>query len=359
MATRSPKDRVSLESNRLGVNRQRFALAALAAALAGGPSRASAQESAPDKVRIALNFTTYTYLPIFLAIDKGYFTEQHLDVEVTQYQGSSVVNVPRLARGDLDLSPMVLSPGFFNQGSQGFSVQLIAALTEAHQGWNDATWIVVRQDLWDSKALRTLDDLRGKRIDGVSSGSLVDYLVRIALAKGRIPLSAVTYTNKINDSASVFAALHNRAIDVLGNTEVTVTALEQQKLAHKWLTTNDIAPGLQESFLAASPQFLKGHRDAAKRFLMGYLKAAHEIEVTKGAWTPELVRTVAKWSQLSEEVIRSVPGPAYNSLGLKLESIDRQQKFWTALGLVQTPAALSSLVDPTILADARRALGMR
>jgi NitT/TauT family transport system substrate-binding protein len=341
------------------VNRRHFALGALAATLAGGTSRARAQDAAPDKVRIALNFTTYTYLPIFLAVDKGYFTEQHLDVEVTQYQGSSTLNVPRLARGDLDLSPMVLSPGFFNQGGQGFNVQLIAALTEAHRGWNDTTWLVVRQDLWESKAVRTLADLRGKRIDGVAAGSLVDYLVRIALAKGGIPLNAVTYTNKINDNASIYAAMRNKAIDVLGNTEVIVTQLEQQKLAHKWLTTNDIAPGVQESFLAASPQFLKGHRDAARRFLMGYLKAAREIEATNGAWTPELLRTVVKWSQLPEDVIRSVPGPAYNSLGLKPESVDRQQKFWLAAGLVQTPAPLSALVDTTILADARRAMGMR
>jgi NitT/TauT family transport system substrate-binding protein len=341
------------------VKRRDFALAAVAAALADGAARASAQEPAPDKVRIALNFTTYTYLPIFLAVDKGYFTEQHLDVEVTQYQGSSTLNVPRLARGDIDLSPMVLSPGFFNQGAQGFNVQLIAALTEAHRGWNDTTWIVVRQDLWDSGAIRTLADLRGKRIDGVAAGSLVDYLVRIALAKGGVPLNAVTYTNKINDNASIYAAMRNKAIDVLGNVEVVVTQLQQQKLAHKWLTTNDIAPGVQESFLAASPQFLKNKRDAAKRFLMGYLKAAHEIEITGGTWTPELVRTVVKWSGIPEDVIRSIPGPAYNSLGLKPESVDRQQKFWVANGLVQTPAPLAALVDPTILADARRALGMR
>jgi ABC-type nitrate/sulfonate/bicarbonate transport system substrate-binding protein len=342
------------------VNRSRFARSAAAAALVvGGGGRANAQESVLDTVRVALNFSTYTYLPIFLAVDKGYFIEQRLNVVVSPYQGSSTFNVPRLARGDLDLSPMVLSPGFFNQGGQGFDVQLIAALTEAHHGWNDTTWIVVRQDLWDSNAVRTLADLRGKRLDGVAAGSLVDYLMRLALAKARIPLSAVTYTNKINDNASIYAALRNHAVDVLGNTEVIVTQLEQQKLAHRWLTTNDIAPGVQESFLAASAPFLKNHRDAAKRFLMGYLRAAHEIEATGGTWTPELVRTVAKWSQLSEEVIRSVPGPAYNSLGLKPDSVERQQKFWVDAGLVQTPAAIATLVDGTILADARRALGLR
>jgi NitT/TauT family transport system substrate-binding protein len=341
------------------VNRRHFALSALTAAVAGGASRASAQEGSPDKVRVALNFTTYTYLPIFLAVDKGYFTEQHLDVEVTQYQGSSTFNVPRLARGDLDLSPMVLSPGFFNQGGQGFNVQLIAALTEAHKGWNDTTWIVVRQDLWDNKSVRTLADLRGKRIDGDASGSLVDYLCRIALQKGDIPLSAVTYTTKLNDNASIYAALRNKAIDVMGTVEVVVTQLEQQKLAHRWLTTQDIAPGVQESFLAASPQFLKTKRDAARRFLMGYLKAAHEIEATGGVWTPELIRTVVKWSGIAEDIIKSVPGPAYNSLGLKPDSVLRQQKFWVAAGLVQTPAPLSAIVDTTILADARRSMGLR
>ena len=48
-----------------------------------------------------------------------------------------------------------------------------------------------------------------------------------------------------------------------------------------------------------------------------------------------------------------------DSLGLKPESVDRQQKFWVEAGLVQTPAPLSALVDTTVLADARHSMGLR
>ena len=81
------------------------------------PSHANAQAQV---VRVALSLTTYSNLPLFLAADKGYFRDAGLDVQ--------------------------------------------------RSGWSNTSWLSVRQDLWDSNAIRQPKDLRGKIIDGAAEG---------------------------------------------------------------------------------------------------------------------------------------------------------------------------------------------
>lgn len=74
-------------------------------------------------MRLALNSAALN-LPIFLAIDKGYFAREHLDVKIVRANVPAMMQLPALARGEIDIAPMVLAPGFFNQFTQGFDVKL-------------------------------------------------------------------------------------------------------------------------------------------------------------------------------------------------------------------------------------------
>jgi NitT/TauT family transport system substrate-binding protein len=146
---------------------KRIATIAAVAALGLGAAAAQAQ----DKVRISFNPQIYSYLPIFLAIDKGYFKEQKLDVEVATYGGSALSQIPMLARGDQDIAGMVTGPGFFNQHAEGFGIKLIASLAQAQPGWHDTMWLMVRKDVWDSGKIKTFADLKGKTIELGPKGS--------------------------------------------------------------------------------------------------------------------------------------------------------------------------------------------
>jgi ABC-type nitrate/sulfonate/bicarbonate transport system substrate-binding protein len=84
--------------------------AGLDIAAGGGPSSAVM----PDPVNIDLNHDAFN-LPIFVAIDKGYFAQQNLDVRVQKISGSTITQLPSLARGSIDIAPIGLGPGFFNQ----------------------------------------------------------------------------------------------------------------------------------------------------------------------------------------------------------------------------------------------------
>jgi ABC-type nitrate/sulfonate/bicarbonate transport system substrate-binding protein len=96
----------------------------------------------------------------------------------------------------------------------------------------------------------------------------------------------------------------NKAVDVIGLPEPFATALEQQHLAHKWLGTSDVAPWFNEGFVAASASFARDHHDATVAFMRALLRAANEVKAAKGHWTPELVTSLAKYSQLPEATMR-------------------------------------------------------
>jgi NitT/TauT family transport system substrate-binding protein len=334
---------------------------ALAAALTLATLAPASAQSAPDRVRLSLNPGSYAYLPIFLAVDKGYFAEQHLDVQVTKYTGSSLTQLPMLARGDLDIAPVVTGPGFFNQFSQGFDLKLLASIDQSQKGWHDTGCVLVRQDVWDSGAVRKIADLKGKLVDGGLDGTAQNYLLKQAILKGGLKFSDMTYTDKYKTVPDQFAALRNKAVDVTSGAEPICTQMQAQGLAHKWLAFSDVIPGFQASFVTSSAQFLKTHRDAVRRFLIALLKAEKEIKAANGGWTPQLIATVAKWAEIPEATVATIPGPPYTGQFGQIDatSIRTQQAFWMNEGTVKQAVIVADVIDTSILTEARRASGIK
>jgi NitT/TauT family transport system substrate-binding protein len=322
-------------------------------AMAGEPSMGAT----PDPVNIALNHDAFN-LPIFVAIDKGYFAQQNLDVRVQKISGSTITQLPSLARGSIDIAPIGLGPGFFNQYSGGFDVKLIASMTETHAGWNDATWVMVRQDLWDAGAVRKLSDLKGKTVDGFVPGAPPNMLMRETLTKAGLTTADVTFSERLRATADTVAAYTNKAVDVSPAFEPMATELQRERLAHKWISTHDIMPDYQQLYLAASAAFVQTHRDVIVRFLVAYVEGARDIDRARGKWTPALVSTLAKWSEQSEADVLLVPSPAYAGEDgrINLSSVDMQQAFWVSQGLVKAPVAIPAIVDSSMLDAARRQL---
>ena len=330
-----------------------FALAAATIAPAGA-------QSAPDRVRLSLNPGSYAYLPIFLAADKGYFAEQHLDVQITKYTGSSLTQLPMLARGDLDIAPVVTGPGFFNQFSKGFDLKLLASIDQSEKGWHDTGCILVRQDVWDAGSIRKIADLKGKIVDGGLDGTAQNYLLKQAILKGGLKFSDMTYTDKYKTVPDQFAALRNKAVEVVSGAEPICTQMQAQGLAHKWLAFQDVIPGFQASFVTSSAQFLKTHRDAVKRFLIALLKAEKEIKAAKGGWTPQLITTVAKWAEIPEATVATIPGPPYTGQfgAIDATSIRTQQAFWMNEGSVKQAVIIADVIDTSLLKEAWKASGI-
>ena len=332
---------------------------AIAVAFTLGLFPSATRAADADVVKIMFNPGIYDTLPIMLAIDKGYFAEEHLDVRVTKTPGSLNLIIPYLARGDIDAAPVVMGPAFFNQFDQGFGVKIVATLDESHKGWNDTVSFMVRQDLWDSKAIRTPADLRGKKMPK-PAGSPNDFLTLEIMAKAGLTMANANMNVLLTGSTSFLPSIINKQYDALSVQEPLATQFEKLHVAHKWLNYQAVIPYYQTGYIALSPAFLKDHHDAAQRFVHAYMRASKEIAVSNGKWTPEMIDSEVKWSGQNRDVIEAIPGPAYPGVGkISHESISRQMQLWLQMGMLKKAVPIDSFIDESLAKKARAELGIK
>jgi NitT/TauT family transport system substrate-binding protein len=336
-------------------------LAALAVLVPGLGAGTSADAPPLTPVRFALNPHFITYVAVFDAIEKGYFKDAGIDLQVSKYTTSATAQIPRLARGDLDITAVVPGPGLYNQFDQGFDIKIISSIDEPRAGYLDGSVLVVRKDLWDAGTIRKPADLAGKNVDGAFAGSPISLLTLEAIQAGNLKLSDVKYVTREADVVQQFAALNNKAVDVQGTTEPTATAMVQKGVGVKWLSYRDVIPWYQDSYWGVSAAFSKDHPDTVVKFLVAYLRGAADVAGSNGKLTPDLIAVISKWTELDPDTIGALGATPYvgEQGRINTEALDRVQKFWAAAGLVKNPVAIDRIIDPAPLAAARKALKLK
>jgi NitT/TauT family transport system substrate-binding protein len=326
---------------------------AVAVATIAVPGHSMAQ-TALTPLRVSINPHFITYVPFFIAVDKGYFKDAGIDLQLSKYQTSANSQLPMLARGDLDVSVVVPGPALFNQYEQGFDAHVIASIDEAHPGYLDGSILMVRKDL--TGVIKKPADMKGRNVDGAFAGSPIALLTMEAITAGGLAISDVKFTTKESAVPDQLAALRNGAVDVQGTTEPTATAIEQQGYATKWLSFHDIMPGYQEAYFGVSAQYAKDHPDAVVKFLRAYLRGVADVNKMKGKLTPDLIATIAKWTEISPDVIKAMGLiPYYGQNGsVNSDELEKVQKFWVSLGLVKNPVPISKVVDGQYITAAAR-----
>ncbi len=112
-----------------------------------------AAAQAPRKITLSYSAVSMTWLPVKVAVDKGFFREQGLEPQLIQMRGN--VATTALVTGDLDFS-LNISP-VLNGAIQGLGLKLVAGLNT-----RPLFSLVVRPEI------KTAADLKGK-IFAVSS----------------------------------------------------------------------------------------------------------------------------------------------------------------------------------------------
>ena len=320
---------------------------------------ASGQTKAP--VRIALNPSLTANLPFYVAADKGYFAAQNIDLNVKPITTSTTAMMPLVARGDLDITPQADGPALFNASSEGFDVKIIASIQATHVGWAPIIWIMVRKDLWDSGTIRTLKDLRGHKIDGGPDGGAAGYLVNQGLVKAGLSRADVQYSTRLTTNADWLTGLMNKVVDVTPGVEPSATVMVTRGVAEKLASPLDVYPDDQGSFIVASSKYIREHRSTVVAFLKAYLQGAMDVTASGGKWTPELIATTAKWTEIPASDVEKFTGPPYfGQYGMiNRASIERAQNYFAGLGLVKAKVDMNSIIEDGPLLEARKELHIK
>jgi ABC-type nitrate/sulfonate/bicarbonate transport system substrate-binding protein len=317
------------------------------------------------RVSLAFNPTTVSYLPFEYAVDRGYFDEVGLDLQITRLpatQGSTAI-LPDLARGDLDLAPQALVPDFY---APGLNIRGIAGITAPKPGRTGLGWFNVLAE--QASAFTDLSDLRGRTIEAGSEGSLGNLFAHLAIARAGLTVGEnVTIQHAVAswriNTADQIALATSQGADVLIMLDPLATQCEKQNLGIvRWKAFSEIAPDTQTTLLASSSQFLARKGGATVRtFLEVYLRTCREINAANGKWTPSLLATTTSWSGLDAKTIADPGGvPYYDPDGaLTTQSLDEIQAVWLASGVVKRKIDVRTLLDLEPLTDAVHALEIR
>jgi len=236
-------------------------LACSASALCVALSIATATLAAADTVRVgkAVPFA-WTFTPIDVGIETGIFARQGLALEVTGFAGDARLQ-QGLVSGSIDFG-LGSGPGmgFLAKGSPA---KAVAAMAGAPMNMS----IVVPY----ASTIRTIDDLKGKKVGITTVGSLTDWLLKRVVADRKWAATDVTAVT-VGGLDATKAALKTSQIDAV------VVALElgyAQEAAGQWRVLAPLAPfapDFHTHVIYARDELIADKPELIERFLRGWFE---------------------------------------------------------------------------------------
>ena len=294
--------------------------------------------------------------PYYIALEKDYFAAEHITVESDSQRGAQDT-VAMLATGKLDVSLGSISAGLFNAEGQGLDLRVVAALG-VQPSPVVSTPSVARKDLWDSGAIKSGADFRGRKVAVNVPGAFPEYFLFLILAKYGMTVKDVDET--IIGFPQMLIALQNKAIDVAILPEPFATTAIKQGNAVLVGPEAGVGSGELTTMVFFSGQFLRERADVGMRFLRAILRAARETQGDYGK-NPELSALLAKATGLQPEAVRQSTASIFDA-NLDIEkfedSLRRQEQAYRKIGRLNyaTPLPMDRLVDASLVHKAAATL---
>ena len=247
--------------------------------------------AAADRVRVgkAVPFA-WTFTPIDVGIAVGTFAKQGLELEVTGFAGDARVQ-QALVSDSIDFGlGSGAGMGFL---AKGVPAKAVAAMAGAPMNMS----MVV---LYNSP-IKTLDDIKGKKIGITTVGSLTDWLLKRVVAQKKWAPSDVTAVT-VGGMESTKAALKTEQIDGVVIALELGYALEAAKEWRVVAPLAPFAPDFHTHVIFARDELIANKPALVERFLRGWFETIAFMRANK----ERTVEITAKVLNLDPTVISRV-----------------------------------------------------
>jgi NitT/TauT family transport system substrate-binding protein len=325
------------------------------APVAAAPPTAAPTPATVESVKVAYN-PQLPAAPILVASEKGYFREQGIEVETERAENAAVV-FQALASGEVDVGRGAIAAGTFNALSRGVSMPIVATgHAEPPTGGRTGNPVLVRKALWDSGAVRTVPDLRGRpvAINGPAGGG--EYTLATVLRKHGMAIEDVNVVYM--PFPDMVTALGGGSIDSAASIiEPQATTALRRGFAE--ILDPAPRPGNQTTVIFYAQHFIGERPELARRWMVAYLKGIRDL--TGDGWRrPENLAIMSKATTLPTDLIEESVAPYWDADGrLNREDLADQQRFYLEQGELQYRdlIPIDSLIDDSWLDAAVRVLG--
>ena len=333
----------------------RRVVAALAVAVVLTVSAAEAQE----KVKIGVLKLTSSAV-LFVGVEKGFFKEFGIEPELVFFQAAAPI-ATALAAGQIDVGATGLTAALYNIVLGGEKLWIVADKGREWPGY-PLTALVVQKELWDS-GVRTVGDLKGKRIAVTQLGSTFHYHLGNVLEKHGLTLNDVKVM-PLQAMPAALEALKGKQVDAIILAQPFPSRAETDGFGKVIAWGGDLFPWQTATVFYANK--FAGDRTKAVNFMKGYVKSAryyHDAvlvqkdgRVAPGAHYEEVVAVTARYVGAPPAIIR-VGFPFQDRNGrLWVQDVEKQMACWQKHGFMKTVLPLKQIVDTSFLEAAVKAV---
>jgi NitT/TauT family transport system substrate-binding protein len=295
-----------------------------------------------------------------LALRRGYFADEGLDVETVQAQTGQEM-VPSVASNQLQAASGSPNAGLFNALNRNIDIRIVGDF--AHIGGADdrTISIMARPDLLDSGQIKTVEDLKGKTISyGPGPGQITEIVFQTLYDRAKISASDVNV--KYLNFGDTLASFASKTTDVAFVVEPLVTQAEAQNIARVFIPGGQIAPGAELSIWVYSPEFAKD-KEAATKFMVAFLKGARDYydAFFLGKGKDDAIAILTKYLPVKDPKLWE-KSKQYTDLNGRANVADlkRQAAFHKAKGSITGPVPdLDKFLSPEFAEAAVKRLGER
>ena len=315
------------------------------------PGTAPAQGPALTRIR-AVHDPVLIFAPLYVAIERGYFAQQGLEVELMGTPGGTSAFVV-LASGRAEVVVGGLGAAVFNAAARGLDFKVVGP---AHMEKPPvSTPLVVSKKAFDSGEIRKVSDLRGKRVSVNLIGAATEFWLQAALLKGGLTVDDVQMV-AVN-FPDVPAALVNGAIaaGMLGEPLATLAEDRGQIVR----LSDDFINGVQVTAVYYSGEFMRRDPKLAVGFMVAWLRASRDL-YGNGYRRDDIARIVEKYTGVPADVVKRAKSPFHEPNGkMNFNDFKRLQEYFRKRGSLtyEKPLAPQVYIDTSFVRQALQIVG--
>jgi NitT/TauT family transport system substrate-binding protein len=313
----------------------------------------SGPAAAADKVKAAY-VAIMNFAPLYLAIERGFMKEQNIEVDM-QKVASGTEAMAFLAQGSLDAGGVGIGASTFNAFNKGFDLRIVGSA--AVQPWKDGpSIIIVRKDLKDSGKVKSVVDLKGKKVALAGGpGTTGAYFVARALKDAGLTVKDIDIVNLANPDMPL--AIEKGSVDAA----FAGPPYSDQILAggKGVLLAKDMAPGAMTTVFMYSGKFIKEQPDTARRFMVALVQGSRAMQGNKYL-DPANMKGYLRYVTSTEAAIRAGKPQVYDpDLKVDIDSVKNMEEIfrWAGWTNYATEIAEEKMADTSFAANAVKILG--
>ena len=308
---------------------------------------------AAEKVKAAY-VAIMNFAPLYVAIERGFMKEQNIEVEM-QKVASGTEAMAFLAQGSLDAGGIGIGASTFNAFNKGFDLRIVgsAAVQPSKDG---PTIIIVRKDLKESGQVKSVADLKGRKVALAGGpGTTGAYFTARALKEAGLTVKDIEIVNLANPDMPL--AIEKSSVDAA----LVGPPYSDQILAggKGVLLAKDMAPGAMTTVFMYSGKFIKERPDTARRFMIALVQGSRAMQGSKYL-DPANMKGYLRYVTSTEQAIRKGTPQVYDpDLKVYIDSVKNMEEIfrWAGWTNYTTEIPQEKMADTSFTANAVKVLG--